>query len=240
MGDFTLADSFEVQEVPIGSAFEKVAVIDGVLRDWQALRAVAAGAKFSDVGQNGGFPGLRAPLPATYVKALLQRLDPLIGELFFPGRAMKLTRFDCNFSLVTYPPARLHPRQKLPHVDVADGDRIALLHYLCPAHFGGTAFYRHLASGMECVDLADREAWLAVIRETIAGDLHGYPDDATPGFTRIASFSARPNRLLAYRSHNLHSGVIDRPDLLSEEPMVGRLTANFFLEYAPLDPPRSS
>lgn len=233
MGDFTLSDSFEVQVVPIGSASEKVAVIDGVLRDWEALRDAAGTAKFRDVGQGGGFPGPRAPLPAAYVKALLQRLDPLIGELFFSGRAMKLARFDCNFSLVTCPPERLHPRQKLPHVDVADGNRIALLHYLCPAHFGGTAFYRHLASGMEYVEAADREAWLAVMREAMAGDLQGYPDDTTPGFTRIASFDARPNRLLAYRSHNLHSGVIAQPELLSEDPLQGRLTANFFLEYAP-------
>ena len=233
MGDFALADAFDVQVVPIGAGEEPVAVIDGVMQDWEALRDTATQQSFRDVGKTGGFPGLRAALPKPYVTALLRRLDPLIGELFFAGRKVKLAQFDCNFSLVTYPPERLHAQQKLPHVDVANGNRIALLHYLCPDHFGGTAFYRQLSTGLEQVDRADRQRWLAERAKELAllSTTDGYPGDDTPGYSRIASFAARSNRLLAYRSHNLHSGIIDQPDLLSDDPLTGRLTANFFLEY---------
>ncbi len=39
------------------------------------------------------------------------------------------------------------------------------------------------------------------------------------------------NRLVVYRSHVLHSGLLGE-SRLSEDPAVGRLTANSFLEVA--------
>ena len=233
MTAFDLAPQFDVKVVPVGRGAIPVMVIDGVMRDAEPLRQAAARAKFRDVGTRGGFPGLRADLPRDYVRNLLRRIDPLLRDLFFAGRSVKLGRFDCNFSLVTYPPDRLSPQQKLPHVDIADPDRIALLHYLCPPGFGGTAFYRHDASGLETVGPGDRDRWLAMRRAEVAGlpGDAGYGGDGVPGYQRIAGFDARCDRLTAYPSYALHSGVIDRPERLGADPATGRLTANFFLDY---------
>ena len=236
MGDLQLVEAFEARIVPVGKMDEPVIVIDRVMQDWRKLRDMATLVDWRDVGKTGGFPGLRAPLPADYVKPLLNRLDPMIREMFFKGEKRKLGSFDCAFSLVTYEPGTLDPRQTIPHVDVADRNRVAVLHYLCPEQFGGTAFYRQLSTGLEQVDLPDRARWLAGRREeleTASGD--DFPSDTTPGYTRTASFEIRPDRMLVYRSHNLHSGIIDRPDLLSTDPLEGRLTANFFLQYVPLE-----
>ncbi|MGB3165176.1 MAG: DUF6445 family protein [Alteraurantiacibacter sp.] len=235
MTHFPLADSLDARMVPVGTAGEHVMVVDGVMRDWRALRDTAAGMEYRDVGTKGGFPGLRAPLPGSYARALLRRLDPHIHEHFFAGRAVKLTRFVCNFSLVTYPPDRLRTAQKLPHVDVADGNRIALLHYLCPNHFGGTAFYRQNATGLEKVDPEDKLRWgdASQAEQKRLDPARGYADASLPGYTQLANVAAKPDRLVAYRSNLLHSGVIDAPELLSPDPLRGRLTANFFLDYAP-------
>lgn len=235
MQPFALASSASPQITRTGKDKAPVVTVDGVMKDWTQLRNFAAAQDFRDVGRNGGFPGLRSGLPAEYVRSLLRRIDPLVRSTFFPDMAVKLTRFDCNLSLVTYAPAALHPGQKLPHVDIAASNRIAMLHYLCPAHFGGTAFFRHTALDIEHVspDLLGR--WMAVRQEEKAAlpPDAGYPDADTPGYDRIATFDARPDRLLVYRSNVLHSGIIDRPGLLSFDPMKGRLTANFFLDYAP-------
>lgn len=235
MSDFALADSFATHIVPIGATEEPVALVDGVMQDWRSLRGAAAQSQFRDVGKKGGFPGLRAPLPALYAKALLRRLDPLIKDVFFAGRSMKLARFDCNFSLVTYRLDQLQAQQKIPHIDIANENRIALLHYLCSEDFGGTAFYQQSATTLGQVGAEDRDVWGAARQEEMASLTPdaGYPDDSTPGYRRIASFAAKPDRLLAYRSNNLHSGVIDRPKLLNADPLKGRLTANFFVDYEP-------
>ena len=233
MERFALAAAVTPQIVPIGRNAEPVIVIDGVMADWTQMRGFAATQDYRDVGRNGGFPGLRAPLPGDYVRSLLRRLDPLIRATFFAERAVKLGSFDCNLSLVTYAPAALHPTQKLPHVDFAAENRVAVLHYLCAEHFGGTAFYRHLGLDAEQIGPELRESWLAARQEEKAAlpPDAGYPDQKTPGYHRIAAFDARPDRLLIYRSHTLHSGIIDRPELLSFDPQTGRLTANFFLDY---------
>lgn len=233
MQPFAFAPAAAPQIVPIGREDEPVVVIDGVLAEWRHLREFAATQDFRDVGRNGGFPGLRAELPGDYVRGLLRRIDPLIRSTFFAGSETKLGSFDCNLSLVTYAPEALHRSQKLPHIDIAANNRIAVLHYLCPEAFGGTSFFRHLGLDAERITPELREAW-AKSRQKEKAALPadaGYPDEATPGYHRIASFDAKPNRLLIYRSNVLHSGVINRPELLNFDPKTGRLTANFFLDY---------
>lgn len=157
----------------------------------------------------------------------------MIQRIFFAGSRVQLAHFDCAFSLVTAPPHALHPLQKLPHVDVATPDRIALLHYLCDERFGGTAFFRQLKTGLTRVGPQERSRWLEARQEELAelrqGD--GYPDKNIRHYAQTSTAGAKTDRLIAYRSHNLHSGVIDRPELLSADPHTGRLTANFFLDY---------
>ena len=59
-----------------------------------------------------------------------------------------------------------------------------------------------------------------------------YPHAQTPGYTRTGYIEARFNRLVAYRSFTLHSGIVDPTGDLPADPARGRLTANFFVDYA--------
>ncbi|HMO67540.1 MAG TPA: DUF6445 family protein [Novosphingobium sp.] len=233
MADHALRSQLEIDVHRIGETRAPVLVIDGVLDDAATLVQAAASATGWREGPATGYPGIRTGLPASYARNLLRRLDPAIRRELLPGPA-RLVRFDARFALVTRDPARLHPLQRLPHIDVADPWRIALVHFLCDASFGGTGFFRQSATGLEQVLPQDREghvkARLTEVEQLPARS--GYPGKDTPGYELIAGFAARFDRLLAYRAISLHSGLIDSPALLSPDPLRGRLTTTFFLDYA--------
>lgn len=180
---------------------------------------------------SSGYPGPQAPAPGAYAAALVAAIDPAFAALFGTA-AGSVGEIQCQLSLVTVPPAALHPQQTVPHVDLAQPDRFAVLHYLCDRPFGGTAFYRQDATGLELVTRAEWERFVAARDATLAeGRVPAYPSEATPGFTRIGSVPARFNRVVAYRSNLLHSGEIpDGPDY-SDDPRRGRLTGNLFARY---------
>lgn len=218
----------------IGRSREPVLVIDDFLTDPAALVAAAATASdWADLPP-GGYPGRRAALPAEYVRATLRRLDPIIRDKVL-ARPAQLDRFECSFSLVTKAPDDLAPLQRVPHIDIARENRVAVLHYLCGPEFGGTAFFRQSETGLEQIGPATRARYLESRTKGLAALTggHRYPSERTPGYDRTGFTTARFNRLVAYRSFTLHSGMIDRPDLLSDDPKRGRLTANFFVDYTP-------
>ena len=218
----------------IGQSRAPVLVIDHVLERPDLLVSAAAAASGWREGPAGGYPGRRAPVPASYARALIRRIDPAIRRELLPGPA-RLARFDAFFAMVTRPPESLHPLQRLPHIDIADPWRVALVHFLCGEPFGGTAFFRQEATGLEQVTPPEREAHATARAEAMArlDAAHGYPGERPPGYSEIARFPARFDRLLAYRSLSLHSGIIDDPALLSPDPLQGRLTTTLFLDYAP-------
>jgi Family of unknown function (DUF6445) len=209
-----------------------VVVLDNVFAAPEAIVAtVAARARFAPAPGTGGYPGIQAPAPADYARALLAAAAPALA-LLFGNEDGAIGGIGCTFSLVTDEPATLHPLQTVPHVDIAEPDRFAVLHYLCDAPFGGTAFYRQDATGLEQVGRRDwhrcqaaRDAGLATMVPS------GYPSPATPGYTRTAAVPAKMDRMLVYRSHSLHSGIIV-PDLAHPaDPHTGRLTGNLFAIY---------
>lgn len=210
-------------------------VIDEFLSNPDALVAAASEAQWKALPP-GGYPGRRSALPGAYVRSVLRRLDQPIRKQLF-ATPMKLDQFECSFSLVTQTPENLTPLQRVPHIDVASPTRVAILHYLCGPEFGGTAFFRQSATGLEQVSPAERSRYLdsrARDLENLAQD-HQYPAEDTPGYTRTTFCEAHFNRLVVYRSFTLHSGIIDNPALLSPDPAKGRLTANFFVDYKPDD-----
>lgn len=225
-----------VEVVRVGASREPVLVIDDVLTDAPALVTAAQGADWREVPP-GGYPGRRAPLPGAYVRALLRRLDGPIRQRLF-AVPMRLDRFECSFSLVTRPPGALGALQRVPHIDIARDSRVAILHYLCGPQFGGTAFFRQTATGLEQIGPADRARYLAARAEGLSHlrDGDAYPGADTPGYAQTGMIAARFNRVIAYRSFTLHSGVIDDTSILSDDPATGRLTANIFADYGPPPP----
>lgn len=231
--DFGLNRRLTVSLERIGEEQEPVLVIEDVLADPGALVDYAAReVTFAPVwGPKGGYPGIRAPAPLNYVERLVRALSPTI-EKAFGLEQVALARAECNFSLVTLPPDRLAPLQRIPHADTSDPLQFALLHYLCDARFGGTAFYRQRATGFETLR-PERVTDYEQAREQELGTGAGgaYIAGDSGAYLQIAAFEARPNRAIIYRSRTLHSGQISDPSLLSDDPRRGRLTANIFVNY---------
>jgi hypothetical protein len=232
-GKLRLHDEFRFTTVRIGGEREPVLVVDNFLGDAQVLVQYAvAHAAFGSV-QDAFYPGARAPIPPIYCFALRAFLGRIIGDAFGLSDHV-VTGELSHFSLVTTPPDKLQLVQRMPHFDNTDLKQLAVLHYLCPKDHGGTSFYRHRRTRFEYVDEPRKQAYTAAV----CADLKamGPPparyicgDDAM--FERTKSFEAAFNRLLIYRSVNLHSADIGAAFDFDPRPGTGRLTANTFFYY---------
>ena len=218
--------AYRSQIVRIGREDQPVSIVDGFAADPDALRDAAIAATFEPAAQH--YPGIRAPLPAEYLRAQLPVVAQALARNF--GRFRRIHVIDASFSIVTSPAAALLPRQRLPHVDAYGTDRIALVHYLGLDTVDGTAFYRHRATGFETVDDTRADAYFAAVgRETDeVAPPPGYIAGDTPTFACIERIDARYNRALLYRSYALHSGAIAADASLSSDPARGRLTVTGF------------
>lgn len=231
--DFALNPRPAASLTLVGGEAEPVLRLDGLMRDPQALVEHAAReAVFAPVyGPDGGYPGLRAPAPLDYVESVVRALDPLVHRAFGLS-GVRLARAECNYSLVTLGADMLAPSQRVPHIDTTYPLQFAFLHYLCAPELGGTALYRHRATGFEAITPERLERYEAA--RAVEGEAPpGYIAADTPHFEQTAAFDAAFDRLLVYRSRVLHSGLIARDAQLSSDPRRGRLTANIFLSYRP-------
>jgi hypothetical protein len=218
----------------VGLEREPVLIIDDVIANPMELVDYAAReVQFAPAdGPSGGYPGLRAPAPLNYVGALVKALDPVVREAFELENA-GLVRASCNLSMVTRQPDQLKPLQRVPHIDTTDPLQFAFLHYLCDSSFGGTAFYRHRATGFEAItperlDAYDEARDAEMVSAAPPSD---YIRGSTAFFEQTAAFEARLGRLLVYRSRVLHSGQIPSDARFSSDPRDARLTANMFVNY---------
>lgn len=232
---FVSPEALRVETLHVGAEREPVLVIDEVMERPAPLVTFAARqAKFAPLREAGNFyPGVRAPAPRDYVQGLYATIRPILARTFGRDPASP-ARISCALSLVTLPPEALNLAQRLPHIDTTDGGQIAVLHYLCDASHGGTAFYRHRATGFETVDEARAEQYLVSLRAELERDGApgpAYVSGATALHDQIGRVEARFNRVVIYRSRLLHSGVILRADALSDDPRTGRLTANTFVNF---------
>lgn len=229
--DFSLNARPEARLSRLGREGEPLLRVDRLMRDAGALVDYAANEnRFAPAyGPDGGYPGLRAPAPLDYVEAVVRALDPVLRDAF-GLRAVRLGRAECNFSLITLDPRELAPSQRVPHVDTTDPLQFALLHYLCGPEHGGTAFYRHRATGYEAIT-PDRLPRYEAARTTDRDPASGYIAGDTDAFEQVAGVDAAFDRLVVYRSRQLHSGLVAGAG--SPDPRKGRLTANIFLSYRP-------
>eukprot|EP01136_Pigoraptor_vietnamica_P016899 Opistho-1_new@61356 len=135
---------------------------------------------------------------------------------------------EAGFSIVTTTPDALMPAQRAPHFDSADSGYIALIHYLADTPDTGTAFYRQRSTGIELVDEANRDTFVAAAKAESDG-LVGYTNTSNAYFDQIGRIDAVPDRLVIYRGALLHSGIIPDTMKLSADPRQGRLTTNLFI-----------
>ncbi|MGC1520570.1 MAG: DUF6445 family protein [Steroidobacteraceae bacterium] len=233
-GKLRLHADFNAATVCVGAEREPVIVIDNFLSDPDVLVTYCARHSVFDGVSDTFYPGSRAPIPPIYCFALRAFLGAVIAKTFGLGDSV-VTGELAHFSMVTTPPERLGVVQRMPHFDSTNPRQFALLHYLCGAKHGGTSFYRHRGTRFEHVDAARSRAYGGAVTADLAS-LGAPPakyicgDDAM--FERTHSFAAAFNRLLIYRSINLHSADIGPAFDFDADPRRGRLTANTFFFYS--------
>jgi hypothetical protein len=173
------------------------------------------------------YPGIRSPLPESVADQWLEQLQPMLRENF--GSEGSRWQIQAWFSIVTNPPASLLPIQRLPHVDGTDRNVIAMMLYLDHTDHGGTAFFRHRATGFE--DLTAET--FPIYKASLENDVRKtgmppaqYVTDGAPHFERIHASSGAFNEAVFYRGNVFHSGAINNELALSPDPRVGRFTIN--------------
>lgn len=210
----------------IGVERQPIAVVDHFHPDPQALRRFAAAATF--VPGRNHYPGIRADLPHDYFGAVRPALTTVLTQVF--GHRGGIALLDASFSIVTTPPDQLSVEQRLPHFDAIDPARIALVHYLNDDQ-GGTAFYRHRATGFETIDAARAPGYLHTVSNEVREQAPSpaYIAGSTAQFEQLSAVDARCNRAVIYRSALLHSGAIPSDAALPSDASQGRLTVTAFL-----------
>lgn len=182
------------------------------------------------------YPGVRAPLAPQVCAAWLGQLSPLLDQWF--GTAPHGWEMQAWYSLVTTPPAQLAPIQRLPHVDGTDPRQVAMMLYLHSTGHGGTAFFRHRATGLSSLTAETWPGYAAAVQADIARTglpPAAYTTDGTPHFERIHAVAGAFNSAVFYRGNILHSGVIDNAAPLDADPRSGRLTINAFFRPSAAD-----
>ncbi len=232
-GKLRLHPDFKVAMVRTGAEHETVVVVDNFLDNAQLLVEYAAAHCEFDGVSDAFYPGRRAPIPPIYCFALRAFLGGIIAEAFGLNSSAVSGELS-HFSVVTTPPEQLQHVQRMPHFDTTNPKQLAVLHYLCPPQHGGTSFYRHRRTRYEFVDEARKQTYSNAVAEDLK--MFGPPparymcgDDAR--FERTRSFDAAFNRVLVYRSINLHSADIGPGFDFDATPKSGRLTANTFFYY---------
>ena len=216
-----------------GNSLSRVVVVDGFSQSVAHLQGIAKSMAPFERTQTSYYPGLRRLITVAdtaafaYVERTLEACAPFIGGAF------DIDTFDwdeASFSIVTTTPDSLLPTQRAPHFDNIDEKYLAILHYLSSTPDTGTAFYRHIATGIEQITAENVALFVATaMGENEESPQAGYITGANPFYEQIGFVEAVPDRLAIYQGCLLHSGLIPPGMTFSDDPMQGRLTANIFV-----------
>jgi hypothetical protein len=217
-----------IAKLSIGRENAPLLVIDNAVPDPQALVELAATKIYNPV--DNYYPGVRAKAPLSYQQLLLQQFGNLFRDFFGIPGALRFT--GCQFSIVTRNHAELDELQRIPHIDSTSYRELAVVHYLFKSDLGGTAFYRHRATGYEIIDDARKFEYFQRVQREAAGPdkpAVAYISGDTPLYEQIGCQDARFNRMLVYRRNSLHSGNLGPGFVADPNPRTGRLSVNAFL-----------
>ena len=222
-----LGGNISVRLRKVGAEQQPLLIVDDVLADPAAMVDAARAADFYRPPHTN-YPGLNANLPEAYYRTLVTALRGPI-DAAFGVKASAVLKFFGFFALATTPAERTTPMQMIPHLDGPDPNRLAMVHYFCPEGFGGTGFFRHGATGFESVDATRTDAYAAALEAELAQQRTSFAGADTPGYDLIDQVEPVFNRLILYRGHVLHAGLLGQGGG-SADPAMGRLTANGFIE----------
>ncbi|WP_454713935.1 DUF6445 family protein [Caulobacter segnis] len=222
-----LGPNISVRLRKVGQEQQPLLVVDDVLADPWAMVDAARAADFYRPPHTN-YPGLNANLPEAYYRTVVTALRGPI-EAAFGLRADAVLKFFGFFALATTPASAATPVQTVPHLDGPDPNRLAMVHYFCQGDFGGTGFFRHQATGFESVDATRTDAYATALKAELAHERRAFAGADTPGYDLIEAVEPVFNRLIIYRGHVFHAGLLGHGGGAAD-PATGRLTANGFIE----------
>ena len=229
---FAFNDAAEVRLAHIGRCGIAVATIDNVLRDPEGVATLGFAQSYAADRANL-YPGVRAPMPASFSTAFRAWLTPLLRRNGVLESHRALYRDSSFFSVVTTASADLLPIQRIPHYDSTDPELLAAVIYLCDTRFSGTSFYRHRKTGYEEITEANRNNYKLALDTDMR--LHGAPkreymNGDSPLFEAIFSTELRFNRAVIYPGRILHAGNIEKQFTPPKDQGEWRLTVTALLQ----------
>lgn len=214
--------------IKYGEEQEPIVVIDGFSSFFEKLYVGAEHANF--IKASAGYPGIRAALDPQYLSERAAILSEIVQKIFDFKQGLHCD--SCDYSIVTLKPEKLATAQCIPHYDASDSRLLAFMHYMLGPDRGGTAFYRHKATGFEAITFERQAVYQDALRaesEAVNALPNQYIYSDNDQYEMIGEIESRPNRLILYRGRLLHSGVIAENMSFSSDPHIGRLTINGFL-----------
>lgn len=212
----------------IGDEGHTIVVIDNFAPNPERWRSAAMQADFKPLGDF--YPGRRAHAP----KAYFEEVGPLLGAIFRNafGCSAQMSVERALYSIVSTPPGRLSLAQRVPHIDNSEADRFAMVHYLSLQDYGGTAFYRHKATGFETITPDRHRVFLNRLEQEFAdiGEPDaGYVEGDTPLFAQIGRIEHAYNRAVIYAGNLLHCSLTRNDIHYPDDADTGRLTIAAFM-----------
>jgi hypothetical protein len=220
-----------VDVVPIFDGHQCV-VIDDFMLEPEALVDYAARnhAHFQDVPGNY-YPGPELTISGTFAARVH---DSFLQHARAPLKARRILDVKSRLSLVTRRPEELLPGQRLPHRDFTglpqgQGAGAMVLYLFRDERFGGTSFFKPTVPEHEIKALLDDLRRREQAGEAAPPDVPPtFAIASSPHFDKVLTIAPRYNRAIFYSGEVFHSGHIDAPELMVNDPLTGRLTANAF------------
>lgn len=231
---FAFNDAAQVSLAHIGRRGIAVTLIDNVLHDPEGVAALGFAQSYA-ADRSNLYPGLRAPMHASFSTAFRAWLTPILQRHGVLERSQAIHRDTSFFSVVTTASTDLLPIQCIPHYDSTDPNLLAAVIYLCDTRFSGTSFYRHRKTGYEEVTAANEKNYELALDNEMR--IHGAPPkEYMSGSSSLfeCTFSAelRFNRAVIYPGRVLHAGNIKRQFESPQDESEWRLTVTALLQLA--------
>lgn len=225
-----------MQTLYMGNENNKIIYFDNFLANPDILVEAAAQSRFTPypaATQRKGYPGLRTAAPAVYGELLRSSVVDVVRHEFSIPSDSQLSMLQEAMCLMTLPASALGPLQTIPHFDTSNPHFFAALLYLCGEEHGGTGFYRHNATGYEAITPERCDTYLDTCHDEFNNHRREkrYFSESDQFFTKVGFISAHFNRLVIYPGCLLHSPNILSGISISEDPRMGRLTANIFFSF---------
>jgi hypothetical protein len=187
------------------------------------------------MAQHNAFPGLEYRMPDAFSARINEFFIQHVKRHLGARRVLELYS---RLSMVTLQPEDLSPFQRLCHRDKFTNDPVhcfaaSVLYLFKDPAMGGTSFYRPKLDDASLLRMYAMDSeWRSMSRETCTERLGcppAYLTSSNDYFELIATVPAAWNRAIFYDGTIFHTGHLTVPQLLSDDPMRGRLTLNSFL-----------